>query len=243
MFFFCVFVLGTVLWIYSLTMEYYTDPEKMEEIALQVDLSPASKFGKLDYWEARKTLETDKRKYMDLGSGLMIASGLLFFFFLFQRVKTVRDLNRVRSLKPIWLIGLTYFVWLSGHFWIRNNLNFRQSRGDFPWFADSIIIPLVEVSLLIDFGCILLLILFVISLPNSRTGVPIFVRIHRFSFSKVLWELFFDGLLLITLYITGIMIYYGVHGFILIFLFMDYLLLSLRAGRLHENSHKIKENG
>lgn len=235
MFFFCVFLSGTALWIYSLSMEYYTDPAKMEEVARQVDLSPESKIGRVEYWEARKSLETNKRKYMDLGAGLMIASGLLFVFLLFQRVKTVRDLSRVRSLKPIWLIGLTYFVWLSGHFWIQCYLNFRQSRGDFPWFADSILIPLVEVSILIDFSCILLLILFMISLPNSRSGVPIFVRIRRCSFSNIFWELFFDGLLFVTLYLSGIMIYYGVHGFILVFLFMDYLMLSLRAGKLTEN--------
>ncbi len=237
LFFFLIFLLGTILWGYSLQMEYYTDPLKMEEISSQVDLSPKSTFTQFDYWKARKTLETNKRKYMDFGSGIMIASGLLFFILLFKRLKTVRDLYRIRSLNPKWLISLTYFFWLSGIVWIFYDLYFRQTRGDFPWFADTIVIPFVEISILIILGCVPLLILFAISLPNSRYCVPIFVQMRHCSFSNILWELFFDGLLLVTLCFTAIMIYYGVHGFIIVFMFMDYLLLSLRAGKLLENRH------
>lgn len=238
LFFLIMFLLGMGLWGYSLSMEYYTDAEKMSEIEINVDLENPDY--RQQYWKAREELETNKRRYMDLGSGVAIASGVLWLVCLVGRVREIRDLHRIRSLDPKVLVGVTYCVWLSGIFWIFAEMVFRAYRNDFPWFADAIIIPIVEISVFIVIGCLPLAVLFAVSLPGSRHPVPIFIRTGKWTLRRIFWELFFDVQFLIAFFLTLLIIETGFHGVIPIFLFLDYLLLALRAGKLAGLRHLSK---
>lgn len=222
-----VLLIGLVLFSYSLTLPYYKDQKLADELN-----GNTHTIEKSDYYKKEAELRTDKVAFMDLGSGLSIASATILLYLLLNNVKTYNDLkNRMTLTKTatfLWA-NLVWLVLLPGTYWY---YMFRSARGDYPPFADSVGIPIMTqipflLFLLIPLNLFLLL-------TTVKTNLParIFIKPAKYNIETILWELFFGFWLLINLFCFLGFVVDGDHFSIPVNLFFTFILLTLRAGQI-----------
>ncbi len=235
-------LIGLGLFAYSETLPYYKDQKAADNL-----IGNSYNMDKSDYYKKEAELRTNKVTFMDLGSGLAIASATVLLFLLFARIKTFSDLNKLQTFNRVKIFTTANLVWLillPGTFWY---YSFRGGRGDFPPFADSIGIPIITQ---ISFCLILLIPLNIfILLTTIKTNLPthIFIKAVSYDRTTILWEIFFGFWLLINLVCFVGFVTDGNHFAIPVNLFFTYILLSLRAGQMskygqteNEQSWKLK---
>jgi hypothetical protein len=220
-----IFGLGVLL--YSLTLPYYTDQQKAEEL-----LTDAYAADKEDYYTKEAELRTNKVKLMDFGAGLTIASGTVFLFLLIFKIKNPSDLKNVKTMNKIMVFVCSNLIWLlliPGTYWY---YTFRGGRGDYPPFADSIAIPLATeipfyLLLMVPLNVFLLVTTYKAKLPTE-----LFIFTDKGETPVVLTELFFGSWLILNIYLTLTFIYDGDHVSVFVNIFFTYILLTLRAGQI-----------
>lgn len=170
---------------------------------------------------------------MDTGSGLMIASLFVFFFLLITNTRTFQDLKKVKTLKKWPLLISANLVWLimvPGTYWY---YMFRQVRGDYPPFADSIGIPLFTTIPFLLFMLIPLNVFLIMTIVPSVLPTNLFILPFKYDFKLILIEILF-GLLLCfnTLLFIGFILD-GDHFAIVVNLYYSIVLLTIRAGLIN----------
>jgi len=162
---------------------------------------------------------------MDLGSGLIILSAaVLLYLFLYSEVRSFSKAQIFVFSNAAWLLFIPgSFVYYA----------FRNMRGDYPPFADSIGMPLIETTIAVLIGLIPLnLFLFLTSL-KSKFPTSIFINRARYNYKGILWELFWGLFLLLNMVFLTEFTIDGDHCSILISLFFTLILLQLRAGQIN----------
>ena len=221
------FLIGLGLFLYSLTLPYYKDQKSADDlIGNSYDLE------KSDYYKKEAELRTNKVTFMDLGSGLTIASATILLLLIFTNVKTFKDFKNNRTLTKTATFISANIVWLillPGTYWY---YIFRGERGDYPPFADSIGIPLMTQ---IPFYLFLLIPLNIfILLTTLKTNLPtrLFIRPNCYNRTTILWEIFFGFWLLINILCLVGFVTDRDHFSIPVNLFFTFILLTLRAGQI-----------
>jgi hypothetical protein len=220
-------IIGIGLLIYSLTMPYYTDSKKADEL-----LTGVNSLDKKEYYKKEAELRTNKVKLMDFGAGLAIASGTVLLFLLSFKIKEISDFNKVKTMNKIMVFISSNLIWLlliPGTYWY---YTFRGGRGDYPPFADSIGIPLMTeipfyFMLMIPLNLFLILTTYKAKLPTL-----LFIFADKKETSVILTEIFFGFWLFLNLFFMLTFIYDGDHFSVFVNIFFTYILLTLRAGQI-----------
>lgn len=92
---------------------------------------------KSEYYKKEAELRTNKLTFMDLGSGLAIASASILLFLIFTRVTSFEDFknnNTFTKTATFISANLVWLILIPGTYWY---YIFRGGRGDYPPFADS----------------------------------------------------------------------------------------------------------
>jgi uncharacterized membrane protein YccF (DUF307 family) len=232
------FLIGLGLIIYSTTLPYYSDPTIKDQLDIKdrvdkfLPTGTPNDLWKKMFYEKRDELQTNKKYIMDLGSGLAIASLTILIFLFVNKVKTLKKLKNLRTIKKSTVFILSNVAWLiliPGTFWY---YSFRLGRDDYPSWADSIGIPIYQ-DLFVGAILILLLNIF-IWLTSVKSNLPSKLFPHILSYDRkvIFWEIFFGFWLLINLLFLYHYIVDGDHIFIPVNLIFTYVLLVLRAGQI-----------
>jgi hypothetical protein len=221
------FIIGLLLFFYSLTLPIYKDQKAADEL-----LNNSDKIDKQEYYKRDAELRTSKTTFMDLGAGIAIASGTILFFLLLTKTKKFRDFKNLKTFNKLTLFISANVVWLfliPGTFWY---YTFRGARGDYPPFADSIAIPIFTQIPLLLFLLFPLNVFILLTTINTNLPTKLFVSADTYNRPAILWELFFGFWLLINLSCFVAFVADGDHVSILVNLFFTYILLTLRAGQI-----------
>ena len=220
-------LIGLGLFSYSLTLPYYKDQKSADDL-----IGNSYDMDKSDYYKKEAERRTNKVTFMDVGSGLAIASTTILLFLIFTNVKTFKDFKNNQTLTKtatfIWA-NLVWLILLPGTYWY---YMFRGGRGDYPPFADSIGIPIMTQ---IPFYLFLLIPLNIfILLTTLKTNLPttLFIKPYKYKRATILWEIFFGFWLLINLLCLYGFVVDGDHFSIPVNLFFTFILLTLRAGQI-----------
>ncbi len=221
------FIFGIGLFSYSLSLPYYKDQKAANSL-----LNNSYDIDKQEYYKLDAKLRTSKTTFMDLGSGIAIASGTILLFLLLTKTITFSDLKNLKSLNKLSIFVTANLIWLlliPGTFWY---YSFRAGRGDYPPFADSIGILIYTqipffLFLLIPMNIFILLTTLNINLPTK-----LFIKANTYNKPEILWEIFFGFWLLINLACFIEFVIDGDHISIIVNLFFTYVLLNLRAGKI-----------
>jgi len=230
------FIIGIGLFSYSLSLPYYKDQKGANNL-----LHNSYKIDKDEYYKLDLELRTSKITLMDLGAGIVIASGIILLFLLLTKTKTLSDFKNLKSLNKLSIFVSTNLVWLlliPGTFWY---YTFRAGRGDYPPFADSIGIPIY--TQIPFFLCLIIPMNLFILLTTINTTLPtkLFIKADTYSRTVILWEMFFGFWLLLNLICFIEFLIDGDHISIIVNLFFTYILLNLRAGKI-ANTKNITDN-
>ncbi len=230
-----ILLIGTGLFIYSLTLPYYFNQEEAENLLIR-----SFEMEKSVYYKKEAELRTLKVTLMDVGSGLMVATLVVLAFSSKHGIKTFADFNRLQLLSKtsifIWA-NIAWLVLVPGTIWY---YTFRSSRGDYPPFADSTWIPTVSqisgiLVLLIPINLFILISTIKINLPTS-----LFIKAERYTAKLILWESLLVTLILFNLLLLFWFVKDGDHISILVNLVFTYILLTLRAGRINNSNFNKK---
>ena len=220
-------VLGLGLFSYSLTLPYYTNQRAADNL-----LNGSMELSHADYYRQDAALRTNKVACMDLGAGLAIAAATMLSFLLMARVRTFSDCKEVKSLSKTRVFIASNLVWLlllPGTYWY---YLFRGGRGDYPPFADSIMIPIVTQIPVYLFAFIPLNLFLFLTTLKTNLPATIFIKAAQYDKAAILWEVFFGFWLLINLLCFVSFMVDGDHFSVPVNLFFTYVLLTLRAGQI-----------
>ena len=177
-------------------------------------------------------LRTNKIVFMDLGTGILLASLASFLFLWRGRIRVFSDFRNLKTMNRLMIFissNIALLLMIPGAFWY---YTFRLMRGDYPPFADSVGIPIYSQTAFI-------LLLFIplnifLLLTTFRTNLPtkVFVKADNYNRYAILLELFFGLAILINILALIAFVIDGDHISILVSLFFSFVLLSLRAGQI-----------
>jgi len=238
-----IFFIGIGIWIYSFTLLYYTDPLIKSQIDIKyryvnsLPVNVSDDVWKQEFYKLKEKLETNKRLFMDLGSGLAISSLTILMFFYFNNVSRPNDLNKIIFIKKTNLFILSNIAWIliiPGTFWY---YSYRLGRNDYPYWADSIGVPMYQ-DIFIGLILFVPLNLF-LWLTSKNLQFPIHVALKPIfhTTSSIFWEILFLSILIINLYFNFYYIVDGDHVFIVVNLFFTYILIVLRSGQINRQKN------
>jgi hypothetical protein len=220
------FIIGLGFFFYSLTLPYYKDQKAAN--ALLDD----GYINKQEYYKKEAELRTRKTTFMDLGTGIAIASATMLIFFFLTKINNLSDFKKVRTLSKSAIFISANLAWLAlipGTYWY---YFFRGARGDYPPFADSVGIPIMTQTPFFLFLLIPLNIFLFSTTIKTNLPTQLWIRVRNYSRPTVLWEFFFGFWFLVNLLCFVGFVVDGDHFSILVNLVFTYLLLSLRSGKL-----------
>lgn len=230
-------LIGLAFYGYSTRLDYYTDTKAKEKL----DGETSSYLGlvtdkewKNHYYTEVDKLKTNKLFYEDFGSGLAISSATVLLFLLWKRIKSFSDFKSIHSLTRKQIFIFSNLVWLimfPATYWY---YMYRGERGDYPWFADTVIIPIMSQTMVYFFAIIPLNLFIWLSTMNSNFPTIIFIRPTSYERREILKELFWSFWLLVNLFFTYSFVLEGDHFSIPVNLFFTFVLLNLRAGQINK---------
>lgn len=230
-------LIGLAFYGYSKRLDYYTDTKAKEKL----DSEPASFRGLVDdkqwknhYYTEVDKLRTDKLFYEDLGSGLAIASATVLLFLFWKRIKSFSDFKSVYSLTRKQIFIFSNLVWLilfPATYWY---YMYRGERGDYPWFADTVIIPIMSQTMVYFFAFIPLNIFIWLTSIDNHLPTNIFTTPTAYDNREIAKEIFWSIWLLLNLFFTYSFVLEGDHLSIPVNLFFTFVLLNLRAGQINK---------
>jgi hypothetical protein len=148
----------------------------------------------------------------------------------FSNLKTITSIDKQKILI---LANVAWLLLIPGTYWY---YIFRDSRGDYPWFADSIGIPLAYQIIEILIGLIPLNIFILLSFIKSNQPTNIFIRPMNYNTKEILKEIFWSFWLLLNIVSLVLFVLGGDHISIVINLVFTYILLTLRARQINEQT-------
>lgn len=228
MIFFIAFLTGILLILISLKMPRYTDESQYQEL---VDMVYQEAITKDAFYGKVHQITTTRNTIMDIGNGIVSFALFGIVFLLISKIRNWEDLKRLKTQSKLAIFisaNLALLLLIPGTVIY---YGYRDWRGDFPPFADSIGIPIMQQTTIILLMLIPLNILLCISLYKSKlpTDISIHVRVNNKFFA--LWNVFFGSLLLLNVICLIMFIIDGDHISVMVSMYFMYLLFSLRAGK------------
>ena len=235
--FFILLLIGLILYGYSTRLDYYTDTKAKEKL----DSEAGGNLGlvtdqqwKSHYYAEVDKLKTNKLFYEDFGSGLAIASATVLLFLFWKRIKSFSDLKSIHSLTRKQIFIFSNIVWLimfPATYWY---YIYRGERGDYPWFADTVIIPIMSQTMVYFFAFIPLNIFIWLTSIDNHLPTNIFIIPDAYNSREIAKEIFWSAWLLLNLFFTYGFVMEGDHLSIPVNLFFTFVLLNLRAGQINK---------
>jgi hypothetical protein len=243
-----IIVISAVVLMYSLSMPTYTNEvykQALDDRGMKAMTSNEFQDFQGYYYKKLEDLKTNKPQIMDISFGLLIASVTLYCFTLSTKIRKYHNFRAVKTLKSGKLLLLSNFMWLMlipGVYW---HYLFRSGRGDYPWFVDDISIPLGSKLPPLLVGWVLMNIFVVFFSRQGRFPAHLFQEQPRGYEKGLAWDVFWGTLIGINTIFLGWLIKDGDHVSIIVDLYLSYLLLSLRAGKINalRNAAKQDETG
>ena len=229
-------LVGVGMFSYSLYLPYYTDQnakEKLENKNEEMNFSGENYIKyKENYYAEIEKIKTNKISLMDIGTGIVIASITILIFLYKQNIKKTGDFKKLNSMNKNSIYIYANLIWLiliPGTIWY---YTFRGMRGDYPWFADSIGIPLMQ-SISVFVIALLPLNLFIfLTTWKSKFPAKLIELRTEYNWKAILNEIFWGFWILLNLLILISFIIDGDHISIPVNLFFTYVLLNLRSGQI-----------
>jgi hypothetical protein len=225
-------IIGSSLFIYSLAIPMFIDKSKYQELNekyYQNDIS------KENYYVEFEKISTNKKDIMNAGSGIIIFSLIILVFLYVNKIKNLNDLNKINTKGEKTLFVLSNIIWLlnipNSYFYYY----YRGLRGDYPPFADSVNIPILQQTVLFLWCFIPLNLFLLFFLIKSKLPTKLFFNYQYRKCKKagLFWESLFILLLIINVLFIYLFVIDGDHFSIIISMFFTYILLSLRSGKLN----------
>jgi hypothetical protein len=176
-------IAGITLRSISAVFPEYSDPHWSEPVLEASERVGADYDSLTTMWYARKAeAETPRRRLMDVGAGVAALGASVALLFAARRVRSWRDVFGLDSPSSrTGFVALAALVWLSfiPAEWLW--LDYTLRRGDYPWWADSIGIPMSQTQVFGLWGAPIIVIGAVLAvwgatLPVKLSARPIFGR-------------------------------------------------------------------
>ncbi len=225
---------GLAIFISSLTIPRYVDVNAANELH-----ENGYEMDRTLYYEKEEALSTNKLFLMDLGSGIIIVSLLLHICLTNYKLKKLSDFKQLPIIpnKSIFLwANLAWLLLVPGTIWY---YLFRESRGDYPPFADSIGIPLFMQITALLFILIPLNLFLSLVIGKSKSADKLFPKPNIKKWSRIGWEVFFGFFMLLNMLFLSAFTMDGDHVSIPVNLFFTFILLNLRARKIHQPKHQL----
>ncbi|PJJ60297.1 hypothetical protein [Hymenobacter chitinivorans] len=232
-----VILLGTGLWLYARLMPAFVDGAVKTEADLRLKLMSESR---ATYYKKEAALRTNRNTLLDVGSGLAVSGLVVLLLGRVLRVDTAAELRW----RPTFGKGAVLLWFNAGWGILFVALNwyytYRAARGDYPPFADSIGIPIMQGAATLLFywpiiNGLLLLALWGAELPGVLGEMP-----YRYTGRAIVVEVVFGVFALLLLLETGENIVYGDHLTIPVMLGFLYLVVVLRAGHMQAVNQRLR---
>jgi hypothetical protein len=230
-------LVGLAFYCYSTRLDYYTDTKAKEKLDGEASSNPGLVVDaqwKDHYYTEVENLKTNKLFYEDFGSGLGIVSLTVLLFLFRKRIKSFSDFKSVRSLTRKQIFIFSNLIWLimfPSTYWY---YMYRGARGDYPWFADTVIIPIMSQIEFFFIAFIPLNIFIWLASINNHLPTNIFIRPSVYNSREIAKEIFWSFWLLLNLFFTYNFVLEGDHLSIPVNLFFTFVLLTLRAGQINK---------
>ena len=230
-------LIGLAFYGYSTRLDYYTDTKAKEkldsEASSNLDFATDNQWKNHYYTEVDKLI-TNKLFFEDFGSGLAIASATVLLFLFWKRVKSFSDFISIRSLTRKQIFIFSNLIWLimfPATYWY---YMYRAERGDYPWFADTVIIPIMSQTIVYILAFIPLNIFIWLTSIDNHLPTTIFIRPNTYNGREIVKEIFWSIWLLLNLFFMYGFVLEGDHLSIPVNLFFTFVLLNLRAGQINK---------
>ena len=232
-----IMLIGIGMFTYSLFIPYFTDlnaKAKLENRNDKMDFSGENyRKYKENYYAEIEKIKTNKISLMDIGAGIVIASITILIFLYKQKIEIIEDFKKLKSMNKNSIYIYANLIWLiliPGTIWY---YTFRGMREDYPWFADSIGIPLMQ-SIPVFVIAILPLNLFIfLTTLKSKFPAKLIESRTEYNWRGILNEMFWGFWILLNLLILIAFIMDGDHISIPVNIFFTYILLNLRSGQIN----------
>ncbi|UZR93466.1 hypothetical protein [Chondrinema litorale] len=236
-----ILFIGLILFLYSVSLEYYTDPDyaqKLDEKYFSILRGEIADSNLTLEEIERKKLEmwTIKAQIMDLGIGLIVTAFSLLLFFKTAEIEHFTDLSNLKSKDKPQLIMLSLVSWIFVPIAFCIYTLIKINRGDYGLDADghdSYIKSMMFIVLLLFVLWIPLAIFVLLTTINTRLPAPLFIKLKNYGFYQVIIELLFDSLILFNVLLYMFFVYDGNFFLIPINITYTYVLCCLRAGQLN----------
>ena len=235
----CYFLLliGLAFYGHSTRLDYYIDTKAKERL----DSEASSNLGlvkdkqwKNQYYIEVGKLKTNKLFFEDFGSGLAITSATVLLFLFWKKIKLFSDFKSIRTLTRKQIFIFSNLAWLfkfPATYWY---YMYRGERGDYPWFADTVIIPIMSQTIAYLIAFIPLNIFIWLTSIDNHLPTTIFIRPFTYDNIEISKEIFWGIWILLNLFFAYGFVLEGDHLSIPINLFFTFVLLSLRAGQINK---------
>ena len=231
-----IMLAGICLLAYALTQPYYNNEaykQALDDKGMKLKSRQEMERYKVYYYQAINDIKTDKPKLMDIAFGIIVASVTVYGFIITNRINKQRHIKQITTLSKRNTFILANGMWLlliPGAYWY---YLFRSGRGDYPWFADDMSAPIGNKVTLLLYGWVLVNMLLIMALRNSKMPAHLFIEIQyaiRSLISCLLFLMLFLGAN--NIYLLRLIVD-GDHIAIVVSLFFSYIMLSLRAGKIN----------
>lgn len=228
--FYIFLIAGMVLVFYSLTIPKYIDDNRRQAL---IDMYYQGKITKDVYYQKMSQITTSKVLITDIANGFVSFSlfGIVLSFI--SKVKEWKELKELKTQNKLTTFIMANSAWL---LLVPNTFfyyYYRSCRGDYPPFADSIGIPIMQQIAVILFMLFPLNLFLLVCLYKSNLPTKLLIRPSIYKRTNILWNLFFFFFLLLDMVCLILFIIDGDHISIMVSMFFLYILLSLRAGKLN----------
>jgi len=220
--------IGLALFLYSFMIDQYTNESEFQKMYMSLDAGNSNEFYKL-----RDEYDTNKYRYFDYGIELIAMSIYLF---------------SIINLKRLKLPAISNFIYASGYSlsipiifscsYVFEILQ-SQSRNEYPWWADTIMIPLLFTPFVafIAFVWILLFLIVHRILYNRLKS-----RISLYDVTLNRWQI---GLIGIHLILLAYALFYGTYWVAIPVLLLIHYIASItnEAVFRKDKTNRNKEQG
>jgi hypothetical protein len=193
----------------SESLPEWTDEAKANAIQLRDYPESASSDPKLDkqfYWQWQQDMDavrTAKWPLFDLGSGLMPLAASCAIAILLLGIHDLSDLMALKTPRRRWqILLLAGLLW--GLFWAAciAYLLVSFSRNEYPWWADSIIIPMTATTFVaVVFGPLVAAAIWFASLRHSSLPAPLWVWPARRGVLSAIAQIWWIGIAALGLFL------------------------------------------
>jgi hypothetical protein len=240
-----IIAISAIVLMYSLSMPTYTNDtykQALDDRGMKAMANNQFEQFKDYYYHRLDEIRTSKPQIMDISFGILVASVTLYCFMLSTRIRKYHSFKYVTTFKKGDLLLVSNLMWLlliPGVYW---HYLFRSGRGDYPWFADDISIPLGSKLPYLFVGWVLLNIFILVFSYKSKFPAHLFGKRPPVFKQGIFWNAFFGTLIVLNTIFLGWLINDGDQVSIIVNLYLTHLLLSLRAGKIHAYKLTLKQN-